>query len=159
MTTKILILFLVTITAVGCKTNPKNAEGTKTETTTKNPTEKSDVENLLTEKYWKLAELNGKEVIFQENQRKEAHFILKNDHKLTGNTGCNGIMGTYELLEDHKITFSKIASTMMHCEGVDNEHEFLQVFETMDHYVLKKDTLLFQDENNEVLAKFEAIYL
>lgn len=163
MNTKILIVAVLTLSMISCKTNEENGQNDKkvevTSSELATPSqEKTDFDQKITEKYWKLVELNGKKIAFGENQRKEAHFILKNaENKVTGNGGCNTLMGTYELGEDNKIIFSKMATTIMFCAGVENEDEFLAVFETVDHYTLQGDTLLFQKEN-KVLAKFAAVY-
>lgn len=164
MKKKILIVTVLTLSMIGCKNQEKKQDGKEVEKVVatdnaETSSEKTDLDKKITEKYWKLIELNGQEVTFQENQQKEAHFILKTaENKVTGNAGCNTMMGTYELVEGNKIKFSKMATTMMYCEGVENEHEFLSVFEAVDHYTLKEDTLLFQDKENKVLAKFEVVY-
>lgn len=165
MKTKILVLTVLTLSMIGCKTNQQKAEDEKkveevATTDDNNTLKENDSDQKITEKYWKLITLNGEEIVFKEGQRKEAHFILKNkENRVAGNAGCNNIMGTYKLLEGNKIEFSKMATTMMHCEGVKNEHEFLTVFEAVDHYTLKEDALVFQDKDNKVLAAFEAVYL
>ena len=41
--------------------------------------QKIDLDHIITEKYWKLIELNGKEVAPAEEGRREAHIILKNE--------------------------------------------------------------------------------
>lgn len=147
MKKKILIVTVLTLSMIACKNQEKKQEGKEAEKVVvtdhaETSSEKTDLDKKIIEKYWKLIELNGQEVTFQENQRKEAHFILKTaENKVTGNAGCNTMMGTYELLGGNKIVFSKMATTMMYCEGVENEQEFLNVFEAVDHYTLKEDTL------------------
>jgi copper homeostasis protein (lipoprotein) len=117
-------------------------------------------DQIITEKYWKLIELHGKEFILADNQKKEPHFILKaENNRITGNGGCNTFNGTYEILSGNRIRFSGIVSTMMACMGVDYEKEYLDVLERVDNYTLSGDTLSLTKARMAPLAKFVAVYL
>ena len=84
--------------------------------------------NEIIEKYWKLVELRGKKVTPPENQNREPHFILKElDKRVIGHGGCNSFHGAYELSAGDRIRFSKMASTLMACEDMETEKEFLSV--------------------------------
>ncbi|SFS79724.1 Uncharacterized lipoprotein NlpE involved in copper resistance [Porphyromonadaceae bacterium NLAE-zl-C104] len=121
---------------------------------------KIDMDNVITEKYWKLVELNGKEISPSETGGREAHFILKNeDNRIIGNTGCNNMNGSYSFSEENNgIHFTPLATTRMACIGIDYEHEYLQVFELSDNYVVQNDTLTLS-KGETPLARFAAIYL
>lgn len=122
---------------------------------------KIDIDNAITEKYWKLIELNGKEITFaSEEQGREAYFILKNDdNRVIGNTGCNDMNGSYTLSEEnHSISFTPFVTTRMACIGVDYEQEFLNMFETCDSYSMQNDTLTLSN-GEKPLALFAAVYL
>src|SRR5690554_3422202 len=68
--------------------------------------EKVQIEDTITEKYWKLISIEGKKVTTTKDQQREAHFILKTDgNKVVGNAGCNIINGTYKLEEGLRISF------------------------------------------------------
>lgn len=41
------------------------------------------------------------------------------DGRLSGNDGCNTLMGDWEMLDDGAVEFTALASTKMFCEGVD----------------------------------------
>jgi len=114
----------------------------------------------LTEKYWKLTELNGQPVTIGEHSR-EPHMILKEEGaRVHGNGGCNTFNGTYELKEGNRIRFSKMATTMMAClDGGDVEAHFHQVLEQADNYSLNGDTLTLNKARMAPLARFEAVYL
>jgi heat shock protein HslJ len=115
--------------------------------------------NTITEKYWKLVELNGQKVVRKEDQTREPHFILKDSgNQINGNGGCNSFHGTYELLTGNRIRFSKMASTMMACEDMAVEDQFLKVLETADNYNILGDTLQLNKAKMAPLARFEAIY-
>lgn len=113
----------------------------------------------IVEKYWKLVELRGKKVIPSENQNREPHFILKEpDKKVVGHGGCNSFHGEYELLTGDRIRFSKMASTLMACEGMETEREFLDVLEMADNYYVDGDTLQLNRARMAPLARFAAVY-
>lgn len=124
--------------------------------------QKIDLDHVITEKYWKLIELNGKSVAPAKEGQREAHFILKNeDNRVTGNTGCNNLMGTYELSgssEDRGIRFSPMVTTRMACIGIEYEQEYLNVFEDCEAYTVQNDTLTLNKEEVQ-LARFAAVYL
>lgn len=114
----------------------------------------------ITEKYWKLKTLEGKEVKMAKNQEREVYFMLKNDdNRVTGFAGCNIIMGTYSLEDGNRIRFSQMATTLMACPDVDfNESEFLKIFELADNYRITGDKLELNVGRRAPLAVFEAVY-
>ena len=123
--------------------------------------QKMDRDNVITEKYWKLVTLNGKEITTTpEGTGREAHFILKDENqRVFGNTGCNNMNGTYILsTEDNTLSFKPMATTRMACIGVDNEQEYLDVFQACDRYNIENDTLTLS-KGDAPLAKFAAVYL
>jgi len=116
-------------------------------------------DNVITEKYWKLIELNGKKISKDENQSREIYFILKKeDKRVVGNGGCNTFNGRYELAEGNRLRFSKMASTMMACPDLDAETEFLLVLQTADNYNINKDTLSLNKARMAPMARFECVY-
>ena len=117
-------------------------------------------DNKITEKYWKLVALNSEAIEWQDGQQKEAHIILKEDeNRLTGNTGCNTMGGTFEISRGNQIRFSKFFSTRMACMGVEYEQEFLLALESASKFEIKDDTLFLFNDNNDALATLEAVYL
>lgn len=123
--------------------------------------QKIDLDFVITEKYWKLVELNGKEITFApEGQTREAYFILKNEeNKVIGHTGCNNMNGSYSLTnENNGISFTPMVTTRMACVGVEYEAEYLDVFQSCDSYAVLNDTLTLK-KGETPLAKFAAVYL
>ncbi len=114
----------------------------------------------ITEKYWKLKTLEGKDVKMVKNQEKEVYFMLKTDeNRVTGFAGCNQILGSYKLEDGNRIRFSNMGSTMMACPDVDfNESEFLKIFELADNYTINGDVLSLNVGRRAPLAVFEAVY-
>ena len=114
----------------------------------------------ITEKYWKLKTLEGKNVQMVDNQEKEIFFMLKNEeNRVTGFAGCNTILGSYTLEEGNRIRFSNMGSTMMACPDVDlRESDFLKIFELVDNYTINGDELSLNVGRRAPLATFEAVY-
>jgi len=124
----------------------------------------SDIEKeMITEKYWKLIELRGKPVVLDESVNREPFFILKTeDRRVNGNTGCNTLMGTYEIDPAAKrIKFSQMATSMMMCLNMEIENEMKKVFEMTDNYALSPDGkyLSLNRARMAPLARFEVVYL
>lgn len=113
----------------------------------------------MTEKYWKLVELNGQPVPALE---REPHMILKAEGgRVVGFGGCNGFTGSYTLdTAASRIRFSQVASTLMACpSGMEVESAFHEVLRTADNYSLSGDHLTLNRARMAPLARFEAVYL
>ncbi len=117
-------------------------------------------DNPITEKYWKLKTLEGKEIKMVKNQEKEIFFTLKTDeNRVNGFAGCNSISGEYTLEKGNRIRFSNMLSTLKACPDVDvNEAEFLKIFELADNYTIVDDVLSLNVGRRAPLAVFEAVY-
>lgn len=113
-------------------------------------------------KYWRLIEVDGKKVEESSIQSREAHFVLNEDDKVAGNLGCNTFNGSYKLEDDNKISFSKMAVTMMACEDMSVESAFSKALEQTNHFTTGGGVLILsnkEDNKSNTLAKFEAVYL
>ena len=93
---KAISLFSVSILLFSCNTTK---------------TKKVEKTSEITEKYWKLIEINGQKVTAENATAKEPHLILKSEeNRVNGNGGCNSFFGTYELQTNtNRISFSKIS--------------------------------------------------
>lgn len=114
----------------------------------------------LTETYWKLTELIGQPETTPEGQ-KEMHLILKKDgNMINGFGGCNTFRGTYRLQEaTFRITFSKMASTLMACLNMEKEKSFIEVLEKADNYAILGNVLSLNKARMAPLAKFEKVLI
>lgn len=113
----------------------------------------------ITERYWKLVELNGQPVARLE---REPHLILKVEgHRVTGFSGCNTFTSTYTLDEKmSRIHFGQLASTMMACtSGMDVERAFSEALGRADNYSLNGDRLTLNRARMAPLARFEAVWM
>lgn len=112
----------------------------------------------LLETHWKLIELMGKPVVFSENNKKEIYIVLgKNGNSVHGFSGCNSIMGKYELKEGNRITFSAMASTMMACPDMATETEFNKMLGTVDNYSINGNSMTLNKAKMAPMARFEAV--
>ncbi|MBK0404667.1 META domain-containing protein [Adhaeribacter sp. BT258] len=146
------------LTLSGCNAT-KNADLASKKGATQITKEAQQASTIM-EKRWKLVELEGQHVIMTSDQQTEAHFVLHTaGNKVTGNGGCNTINGTYSLSEGNRIRFSKMAVTMMYCQNMEMEGQFLKVFEIADNYSLHGDTLTLNVGRRASLAVFHAVYL
>ena len=119
---------------------------------------KSNYEIL--EKYWKLVELNGKDVAVDSSFIKEPHIIFKeSNNRIMGNGGCNGISGEFKVEGLNRITLSKIISTRMACPQMKLESEFLEVLQKADNFNVVGDMLMLNKARMAPLARLKAIYL
>ena len=72
--------------------------------------------------------------------------------KLTGNTGCNQMFGSFST-QQNNISFSGMGATKMYCEGI-KENEYLQLFDKVDSYKITNNQLVFMDKSNKELLKY-----
>lgn len=119
---------------------------------------KSNYEIL--EKYWKLVELNGKDVAADTNFIKEPHIIFKESNdRLTGNGGCNSISGEYKIESLNRITLSKMISTKMACPRMALEYEFLEALQKANNFTVVGDMLMLNKARMAPLARFKTVYM
>jgi heat shock protein HslJ len=112
----------------------------------------------VTERYWKLVELNGRPLPKLE---RAPWLILRAEGRVNGFGGCNTFTGAYTLDEAaSRIAFSQVATTQMACiSGEDVEQALHQVLGSVDNYALAGDTLTLNRARMAPLARFEATYL
>lgn len=159
MKSSFIALAFAAILMAGCSDkNPKDKNKEAVETA--NNMETKLGEEPITEKYWKLATLEGQPVTMAANQEKEIYFMLKTDeNRVEGFAGCNTFNGSYILEEGWRIKFSPLATTMKACPDVDvNESELFKVFELTNNYTLNGDTLSLNVGRRAPLAVFNAVY-
>jgi len=150
MRSLILAFVFLTIVLSGCKSSQKipvvPSQPTPSPTT------------QIQETTWKLIELMGKPVVLSENNKKGIYIILKKEENgVQGFSGCNTIMGKYELREGNRITFSAMASTMMACPDLAIETEFNKMLGTVDNYSLNGNTMTLNKAKMAPMARFEAV--
>jgi heat shock protein HslJ len=105
---------------------------------------------------WKLIRLGNSSVSAPAPQR-EAYFLLDpSNHRVSGSSGCNRLMGSYEL-NGEQLKFGQMAGTRMACkEGMDTEQAFLQSLGQVSKWKITGQSLELFDPDGKVLAYFEA---
>lgn len=117
--------------------------------------EKADF-NTITDKRWKLLELQEKSITSEPEQRREAYLILHEEgNRITGNSGCNHFFGTYELLGENGIKISNIGATKMLCPDMEPENMFFRMMESVGSYSIEGETLILHESPASHAAKFE----
>jgi heat shock protein HslJ len=118
----------------------------------------NSVNTPITEKYWKLVEINTRLINPADHGAREPHIILKAaENRIVGNGGCNSFFGRYELPGGNKISIKSIGATKMACQDMSIESELFKVLETADSFTTRGDTLLLSKGNTGPLAKFIAV--
>ena len=108
----------------------------------------------LFDTYWRLVELNGKEVKPSANEKEEIHIILKKEgNMLEGFAGCNSIGGSYEVKDNH-LTFANVIGTMVSCPETEIENLFLEILKSTETYSVSGNMLTLGNKEISASAKF-----
>ena len=110
----------------------------------------------ITDKRWKLIEINGVKVSYTDPSQTEAFIILDSKSlRISGNGGCNTLNGGFELKEGNRITISKLAVTMMYCPAMNIESQLTKILEEADNYSISGNILSINKARMAPLARFE----
>jgi heat shock protein HslJ len=106
--------------------------------------------------YWRAVAIDGNPVTVESDKR-EPHFVLSAEGSVSGSTGCNRLMGSYEQ-DGNSLRFKQMATTKMACPPpVDAmERAFLQVLGVTTGVQLSGNTLELQDAAGKVRMRLEA---
>lgn len=107
--------------------------------------------DILENSSWKVIELKGLKV---EKSEKIAKINFEKDSKIYGNLGCNSFLGAYKT-DTKSLNFDKVGSTMMMCQDMTTEQNFLEVLNRTNSYKIEGDLLMFFDKKNRLLAKMQ----
>ena len=91
---------------------------------------------------WRLTAYGPENSTTQAVADSQASLTFSADGTVTGNSGCNGFGGAYEVDGD-QITFSELVSTLMACTGpiMEQEGAVFQVLNGTADYRIDGDTL------------------
>lgn len=142
-----LILSLLSLTA--CSIFKKSSTEKNNEGSTKN--------NIITDRKWKLVELEGKPVADKINGKEAFILLQKSDGRYAASGGCNGMGGSFTLEGNGRIKFSQGMSTMMACENMEIENGLNKVLIATDNYSLNGDDLSLNKARMVPLARFRAV--
>jgi heat shock protein HslJ len=110
----------------------------------------------LTGTYWKLVELNGRAVSAPEGGKEYYLKLDKESGRASAYAGCNQMTGQFTSPDAFRLSFSKMASTMMACPDMSVESEFAKVLETVDSYAIADNHLSLNRARMAPLARFVA---
>jgi heat shock protein HslJ len=112
----------------------------------------------LLEKDWVLVELNGKPVNMDSSSGRTPHIRFDGTQgRFSGNGGCNGISGAFELKGMNRVSFLRVIRTQMACPALDIENEFLKVLETADNFNVSDTSLVLNRARMAPLARLRAV--
>lgn len=138
-------LLVILVLLAGCSTrkNTKN-QASMNET---------GIENIR----WTLIEMDGKSI--PSSVAGKVYILLsQEDRQVSGFTGCNRLMGTYESKNKFRLAFSKIATTRMACPGQGwDEFKFTRMLENVTNYTIDGDRLSLNVGRRSPLAVFTKV--
>jgi len=161
MKTFVQTVILVLILGGGCKTTTTSRIVSESDSQIKAVAQQPEG---ITERYWKLIELNGKPVVLDASTGgRNAFIILKiEENRVNGNTGCNTLTGAYEIDPTrYRIRFLQMAVTLKACMNMEVENELKRVLELVDNYAMSADEKYLGLNRARIspLALFEAVYM
>jgi heat shock protein HslJ len=109
-------------------------------------------------KDWLLVELNGKPLDIDSTSGKTPHITFyEADGRFSGNGGCNGLSGAFELKGMNRISFVRVIRTQMACPALETENEFIKVLETADNFNVSDTSLVLNRARMAPLARLRAV--
>jgi len=107
---------------------------------------------------WRLIRL-GRVAVKGDDLHRPPQIVLDPvSHRASGSGGCNRIMGGYELKGD-KLTFARMASTMMACpDGMETEQKFLKALGQAKRWKIAERQLELINGSGKVVAVFEVAH-
>ncbi|RZJ73166.1 MAG: META domain-containing protein [Flavobacterium sp.] len=106
---------------------------------------------MLTAQTWELESVNGKTVSAADYSRGLPTITFGTDNKVSGNGGCNGFSGSYNLNDEGGVNFSQFMSTKMACEGT-GETEFMNALDRARKAKIDKEKLTFLRGTKDILV-------
>lgn len=117
-----------------------SGETTAKDDTVQNTKKDSDAEPLiLTHKTWTFVEVKKGDVVLFTPKQKGAFTLIFEEGRVRMGTDCNS-MGAAYIVKEERITFSESMSTMMYCEGSE-EQTFSTYIGDVVAYRLERETL------------------
>jgi len=78
---------------------------------------------------------------------------LSEDQKVSGFTGCNRVMGSYEISSGNKVQFENLATTRMACPNLDLENKILKLLDSANHFKIENETAYLSRGEGPVLIE------
>ncbi|HEY0272120.1 MAG TPA: META domain-containing protein [Chitinophaga sp.] len=115
--------------------SPKPAAGktSATNSTSENP-------SLLYNTDWKLVSIQGEAIDTTGMNRRPGIRFEKNQHRVSGNGGCNGMGGSFTVT-GNKLHFSPLISTRMACPALAVENKYFKALEQVTRFEVSEGRL------------------
>ena len=105
---------------------------------------------------WNLVEINGRAFSKTEAQSQPHLIFLESEQRVAGSTGCNRIMGGYDLQPDGSLKIGNLATTMMACPDMAAETAFLKALNEFGTTRQENGALLFLDDDGHTTVRLVA---
>ena len=115
---------------------------------------KNRTDYQLENKKWMLTELMGREFVPGEGMAEAYLYFDMETGRISGNNSCNLVNGSYELQEGNRISFGRMASTLMACPDMAKADQFNEVLERADNYTIADGILSLNKSRMAPLARF-----
>lgn len=151
---KLSFILCSVVLMTACQGSKKDSDqNTEPATKENNEAQEQAIKSQLTAAVWTLSKIKGEEVKKPAEEQQEVHFMLSEDDKVSGYTGCNQIMGAYELGENSSLKFKDVATTRRSCPEQNNkENEFLEVLSQTSSFKLDDKKLSLLNTQDEIIA-------
>lgn len=119
------------------------------------PADRSPRPVALENAYWKLTQLEKEDLPPADHRRVPYLLFDSKAHRLSGSTGCNRLVGGYEL-DGERLTLSHVATSRMACiTGMDLEQRFMEILRRVNSWKINGYRLELSDSSGNRLAIFE----
>ncbi|MFL6547425.1 MAG: META domain-containing protein [Povalibacter sp.] len=104
---------------------------------------------------WALVRLNEDPIQLKADQR-EPFFVLEpSEHRISGDGGCNRMVGRYEQT-GQTLHFTELAMTRMACPNMQMEESLQQALTSAANWSIEGSQLKLLDVSGNIVARFEA---
>ncbi len=149
---KIILLLGICLCLWACKTS-QNSQSAVVQT----HMDFEKIKENTVNKYWKLISIDGVEVKYDEGQLRESSLLLRNDSSFSAFAKCNSFQGKYILSHGNRILFKDVVSTLRPCKYAAEEYKITRLFDEVNSFSVKNDTLYFLKDKSVRLATFKNI--
>lgn len=110
----------------------------------------------IEDRTWVVVQL-GEQTLTPPKEGLGAHLtLMSKEQRVAGSGGCNRLMGGYTLKGD-TLKFSKMASTMMFCDGsMETEQRFVLTLDKVASWSMDSGLLVLKDSSGKALIKLRA---
>lgn len=107
--------------------------------------------------HWQLTRLGDSAIESGDHQATPRLTFHSQHHRIFGSSGCNRVMGSYEVKDNH-LKIGQAAGTMMACpHGMETEKAFLEALQQVATWKIDGNRLDLIDAAGKTLASFAAV--